>query len=344
MTSPRAALLVGFALLAAAPAMAQPPVASPAVSAAPAIQPMRPLGYQQVQAQDPGHPPILVDIWYPTDAAPGRVQAGPIAVAGTANAPVAGRALPLVVISHGTGGATISHIDTAIALAAAGFVVAVPLHNGDNFRDDSEVGRPNWLPDRARQISKVIDHMLGPWRDAAHLDAHRIGLFGFSAGATTALIAIGGVPDFSRMGPHCAAHPEFACTLLQIPGHLTGAETSVWTHDPRIAAAVIAAPGAAFVFAPDGLANVHVPVQLWAGNDDTTVPFETNTAVVRQLLPGGAELHQVPGARHLSFLAPCGAFRIPQLCEDSPGFDRVAFHREFNAAVTAFFRAHLTGR
>jgi predicted dienelactone hydrolase len=31
-------------------------------------------------------------------------------------------------------------------------------------------------------------------------------------------------------------------------------------------------------------------------------------------------------------------------CADAPGFDRVAFHKEFNADVLAFFRAHLGNR
>jgi predicted dienelactone hydrolase len=31
----------------------------------------------------------------------------------------------------------------------------------------------------------------------------------------------------------------------------------------------------------------------------------------------------------------------PEICRDPAGFDRAAFHREFNAAVVAFFRARL---
>jgi predicted dienelactone hydrolase len=31
------------------------------------------------------------------------------------------------------------------------------------------------------------------------------------------------------------------------------------------------------------------------------------------------------------------------ICTDAPGFDRVAFHKEFNADVLAFFRANLGG-
>jgi predicted dienelactone hydrolase len=32
----------------------------------------------------------------------------------------------------------------------------------------------------------------------------------------------------------------------------------------------------------------------------------------------------------------------PELCTDAPGFDRAAFHKQFDADVLAFFRAHLT--
>jgi hypothetical protein len=32
---------------------------------------------------------------------------------------------------------------------------------------------------------------------------------------------------------------------------------------------------------------------------------------------------------------------LPRLCVDQGGFDRVAFHKKFNADVLAFFRAEL---
>jgi predicted dienelactone hydrolase len=33
----------------------------------------------------------------------------------------------------------------------------------------------------------------------------------------------------------------------------------------------------------------------------------------------------------------------PRICADAPGFDRAAFHKDFNAAILAFFRRHLLG-
>jgi predicted dienelactone hydrolase len=80
-------------------------------------------------------------------------------------------------------------------LAEAGFVVVAPMHPGDNFRNSSLVGRPEWLADRSRHVSQMIDFMFATWEGRARLVRDRVGIFGFSAGATTALISIGGVPD-----------------------------------------------------------------------------------------------------------------------------------------------------
>jgi predicted dienelactone hydrolase len=273
---------------------------------------------RQANVEDPGHPSIPVVIW----------------------TPASGTRLPLVVISHGTGAAPLSHIDTAQALAKAGFVVVAPMHPGDNFEDDSVAGKTAWFVDRSRHVSKVIDYMLNIWDGHARLAAGKIGIYGFSAGATTALISIGGVPDLGLLGPHCAATREFVCRMV---APQTAGDVPTWTYDPRIAAAVIAAPAIGFAFEPAGLAKVRVPVQLWAGTADETVPYATNTAIVRRLLPGPPDFRSVDGAVHLSFLAPCTPETPPFLCRDKPGFDRAAFHKAFNQSVIAFFRQHLGG-
>jgi len=275
----------------------------------------------QARVDDPGHAPIPVAIW----------------------APASGTVLHLIVISHGTGAGPIAHIDTALALAGAGFVVVAPMHPGDNFQDDSAVGRPEWMANRARHVGKVIDFMFTQWEGRERLTPNRVGIFGFSAGATTALISIGGVPDLDHVSAHCAQQPEFVCTLMVASSAGAGSGPPQWVHDPRVAAAVIAAPGLGFAFEPAGLANVRVPVQLWAGAADQIVPYETNAGVVRRLLSRPADFHNVDGASHLSFLAPCGPEGPPQLCQDNEGFDRVAFHDRLNRSMIEFFRTHLAG-
>lgn len=304
-----ASALLCIAMSAPLPTLAQTPTAAEAAT----------FTVRQASIEDPGHPVIPVVIW----------------------APASGSGLGLIVMSHGTGAGPTAHVDTAQALALAGFVVVAPMHPGDNFQDESVVGKPAWFVDRSRHVSRVIDYMLAAWDGRARLAPGRIGIFGFSAGGTTALISIGGVPDLGRIAPHCAATPEFVCKIL---APQTGGEAPQWTRDPRIAAAVIAAPGIGFAFEPAGLANARVAVQLWSGSADETVPYATNTAIVRRLLPKTPEFHSVDGAVHLSFLAPCTPETPAFLCQDKPGFDRAAFHRTFNQAVTAFFRQQLRGQ
>ena len=82
-------------------------------------------------------------------------------------------------------------------------------------------------------------------------------------------------------------------------------------------------------------------VQLWNGTEDHNVPYQTNEAVIRELLPTPPEYHAVPGAGHFSFLAPCPSWLFPLICKDAKGFDRAAFHRDFNRAVIAFYQSQL---
>ena len=308
-----------------------------------AAKPPHRVGFEQVTVLDTQDKPLDVGIWYPTDSKPSPTVIGLSAQWVATNGTVIGNNLPLIVISHGNGGVFSSHSDTALALASAGFVVAAVTHTGDNFKDQSYVGKPRWLIDRARHVHLVLDYMLDGWRAKRQIDAVHIGMFGFSAGATTALVTLGGVPDLARLGSHCRAHPEFACTLWKrFPTHPVAADA--WVHDPRVKAAVIAAPGYGFAFEPDGLSQVTAPVQLWNGVDDRNVPYETNEAIVRRLLPVPPEYHAVPGAAHFTFLAPCPSWLIPMLCKDANGFDRAAFHREMNRSVIAYFRKQFAAK
>ncbi|MDR2326172.1 MAG: dienelactone hydrolase family protein [Acidovorax sp.] len=302
-------------------------------------------GFQREWATNAEGKPLEIGIWYPSPAA---VQATPVGSKNlqvALNGPVQGKALPLVVISHGSGGSFLGHSDTAMALADAGFVVAAVTHTGDNYADQS---RSVYIMDRPLQISRVIDHMLASWNGRASIDPERIGIFGFSAGGFTALVNIGGAPDFSKTGAVCRQYPaDFACQLLAKSKQPMVLPPSSTTVDGRIKAAVVAAPALGFVFAPDGLRKVKVPVQLWRAEDDTLVPHPRYAEAVRLALPQAPDYHVVPRAGHFDFMAPCDkaqAMRSPDICTSAPGFDRAAFHVRFNAAVVDFFRKTLGAR
>jgi predicted dienelactone hydrolase len=300
------------------------------------------VGFERLELANGPEQPLIGGIWYPTNEHASERSLGPYKQKVAPDAAVAGYELPLVVISHGGGGSYQSHYDTALALAHAGFIVAAISHAGDTYDDQS---RPLQLWRRSTQLHSLVSYMLQKWPERNRIDPRRIGAFGFSNGAFTVLVAIGGIPDLDTTAPYCAAHPGHdLCRALKMAGvdpHLgRNVPEGAWTPDPRIKAAIVAAPAFGFTFAPTGLKNADIPVQLWRPADDRHQPSPWYDEAVRDSLPKPPEYHVVPNAGHYAFLPPCGpglSAKIPELCSDRPGFDRAAFHRKFNAEIVRFF-------
>jgi predicted dienelactone hydrolase len=307
------------------------------------------VGFQELTITNGAEKPLTIGIWYPTDA-PAHPQplltfTQTVAIA----APAGGEALPLVVMSHGTGGWYGEHYDTALALAHAGFVVAAVTHTGDNYADHSQA-QQIWK--RPGQLRRLTDYMLDEWAQRGKIDPDRVGVFGFSAGGFTALVAVGGTADLSLVKPHCLKVPSaFECHLVGTiaPEDLARMvpPRSAYVADPRIKAAVVAAPALGFTFGRDGLKNVSVPIQLWRAGDDHVLPNPDYAQAVQGDLPQAPEYHVVAGADHFDFLAPCDdqlAKYAPEICVERAGFDRAAFHVTFDAAVVTFFERTLAAR
>jgi predicted dienelactone hydrolase len=306
-------------------------------------------GFQYGSAPGPDGKAIELGIWYPSDAATSPQPLGVFTQQVAPYAPITGQALPLIVISHGTGGGASSHYDTAIALADAGFVVVAPTHTGDNYQDQSVQFTWRNFIGRPIQVSQVVDYMLNGWGGHASLDPMRIGMFGHSAGGFTTLIVLGGIADPSLAALFCRDHADdWGCQRAKEKSAGTPADPNQkppeWRHDPRVRAAAIAAPALGHSFTKDGLAAVTEPVQLWRAENDNIAPNKGNSDVIKAALPKPPDDHLVPKAGHFDFLAPCSealAKIAPEICRSDPGFDRVAFHREFNQALVDFFKAKL---
>lgn len=307
------ALAAAFVLL-SAPTASPPPVAAPSSVQAPTQDVVS----LRLSVPDGDGPAVEAGVWLP-----GAAFTGP---------------RPLVVISHGSGGDFQSHRDTAEALARAGFVVAALTHTGDNWRDQSQATN---VVQRPRQLSVLIDYMVGRWEGRDTIDRERIGAFGFSFGGFTVLTAAGGEPDMSRIAEHCRARPAFYdCRLMS--ARPAGGAAPVWTHDARLKAIVAAAPALGFTFTREGLAGVTQPVQLWQAGADQILPAPFYAEPVRDALPRTPEYHRAEGAGHFDFLPPCSAqlaAAAPIICVPTPGFDRAAFHDRLNAEVVRFFEA-----
>jgi predicted dienelactone hydrolase len=320
------------------------------------------MGVTQVQGATADAP---LTVFYPTDAAEHRVVRPPFSfrlAEGAAPRRGNGR---LVIVSHGSGGGPWVHHDIARALVDAGFVVALPLHHGDNWRDTSQQGPQSWKT-RPAEVSRAIDSMGADARFAPLLALDKVGVFGQSAGGHTALSLAGGHWSPARFRDHCDRHLEEdfpACvgTYTRLRGNwfdglkiqvargvlrqrFDDAQPVVHT-DARIRAAVAGVPAAAD-FDLATLAQPAVPLGLvTAGRDIWLKPRFHGERVLQACLPRCEHIAHVETGGHSILLSPLPPMDVlgaleQELLADPPGFDRAAL-REVDAKIAAFFRRHL---
>ena len=268
---------------------------------------------------------IALRLLYPTRA-PEQLEAfGPFQLRLAWNAPIEGEELPLVVISHGTGGTPWTHRELAAQLARSGFVVALLQHPGNHRGDDSLGGKVANLQNRPRHVRLAIDAVLADELVSQHASQRGVAVVGHSLGGYTALAVAGGEPSaFAWETPDGTAGP----LLVE--------------HDPRVRALVLLAPATLWFMAEGALAGVQVPVLMRTGEKDTVCdPFHAR--VVELGLPPSARLdHQViANAGHFSFLSPYPPeMKSPAVppSRDPEGFDREAFFPVLLADVVRFLR------
>ncbi|GAB2565497.1 hypothetical protein ISP15_13830 [Dyella jejuensis] len=320
------------------------------------------VGFHHITIHDPVNGNAMPGwVFYPTTRAPGETTIGPYHVAATLDAPAMPGAKPLVVISHGSGGSNLGHHALATYLASHGFMVATLEHPKDNFHDVSGVGTAAVLVGRPIQIKATITTLLDDPRWKPLIDAHRIGVAGFSAGGYASLLIVGAVPQFRRFVDFCNRYPndQGVChdakrmraearshgqTLEQVMDDIES-QLARWgnTADPRVKAAFVMAP-LSLVFDKAGTAKIDRPVFLYYGQDDHVLIPKENAEHIRPLVKTLVAVKRVPLADHWVFLDPCSpelAKDAKEICSDPPGVDRVKVHQQMQADALAFFRKAL---
>lgn len=282
---------------------------------------------------------------YPAQAKGSVTQRGPFTIDATAGAAPASGPFPLIVFSHGTGGAMLGHHDSLTALARAGFVAAAVEHPRDNYRDDSGFATDLQLVGRPHHIVALIDGLLKNTTVGPLIDPARIGMVGHSAGGYTALLIAGAVPDFSLATEYRRAvsfdplrkRADAASRERRKPG-------LAYVADPRVRSLFLMAPALGYVFDKAALSTVVVPVRLYRPSADQILAHPWNAQRIAELLPTPPEYQIIDGAGHFVFLAPCPtqlASRLTFICTDPPGIDRTAMHARLNAEMVDFFRRTL---
>jgi predicted dienelactone hydrolase len=315
-------------------------------------------GWRQlsIPGPTPDAAPVLVALYYPTQASARATAMGPFTVRAAIQAPPEARFKGLIVLSHGIGGTELGHSSLAEALAQDGYLVAAIRHPGDNWQDHAllQKGAAFYFTERPRQISHVIDMLLQDpqWRDRIASDAKgfRIGALGHSAGGYTVLALAGGQADLSRIGSHCESErtddPIF-CGVgrsggpkASAPAAPTSASASILPplRDPRVRAVVLLAPVGVPFTAPS-LAEIRIPMQIYEAEQDRFLVPRFHAEWIAQNVPG-AELHRIPNAWHFAFMdTPSTSIATDDgdVKADPPGFDRQALLARLAREVPAFF-------
>lgn len=305
-------------------------------------------GFTRVVAVEPvSGDSVPVAVWYPTLDAEREVQFGRsnLVVAPDGALASSGR-LPLVLISHGTGGGELGHWDTAAELARAGFVVAAVRHPGDNVAEESGLGTDRQVFGRSHHVVAAARTLLQHPRWRSHLDSTRLGFFGFSAGGYTGLTLLGVRPETARFGPYCASHaddPTYCASGPRGTIRLTGVYQQP-AELPGLRAAVLWAPAFGFLFSDTELRKLSTPVIVAEAEQDDVVLGPGNLQQLTQHLRLAEPPYVVQDAGHFVFLAPCSASLaavVPAICSDPPGVDRTVVHRTLNTRLVAFMQANL---
>lgn len=273
---------------------------------------------------------VRYTVWYPSVAG---VREEPLVI-GPPDAPlfVSGKAVqdgpvrqgrfPVLLLSHGNGGSARMMGWFGTAMARADYMVIVVDHPGNNGVDQMTPAGSTLSWERAADLAAALAAVQADSALAAHMDASRIGVAGFSAGGFTALVAAGARVDLSHYTQFCQQHAEDGVCVPQL-------ESPEFTFTDRLAAAAspalapyvaragddhrlpairavfVMAPALVQALVPDKLKHLAAPVSILLGSDDRVAPPATNGRVVAGLIQG-AELVELAGVGHYDFLATCG--------------------------------------
>lgn len=332
--------------------------------------------------QGTGPRPLVTVVWYPVDAgaklkAPDYGTPSEFAkyfvsypLAEGAEISRQSRKYPLIVVSHGSTSSALSLEWFGYYLASRGYIVAAVNHHGDT---PAEPGGP--LPqgfgtqwERAKDLSVLIDKMLGDSFFGPHIDANRIGAAGHSAGGATVIELAGAIfypdqiQDFCKANndadPNCHLPPmvqQRLDKLLELEKTDPIVQDSMRRsklpyNDPRVKAVFAMAPAIGIAHTDASLKAIGIPVGIVAGRADDITPLSTNAERFANLTTTSTLTVLPENVGHATFGSLCtpaginGPDWVHWVCHDEAGVDRATVHQQTGELAMELFEKALAGK
>jgi len=323
------------------------------------------VGLQRLNYQDPvrlnwdetAPRPLVTSIWYPAADGTKMTEIGippkrPVFIGGyaarQADFKTHGKKRPLIIISHGTGGAAMQTMWLGRELAAQGYIVAAIDHHGNTAAEEAFDPRGFRMPwERANDVTAVLDILLSDPEWSERIDPDKIGAAGFSLGGYTVTALAGGRLDFDRFAEFCGSDLKDATCDEQSEYPDAGNKFDALVkanpnlalrlndhrndfRDERIKAVMVLAPAIVQAFSEQSLSEIDIPFLIVAGTLDETAPAKTNAQHLAIYIP-----------KAKSQLIARGLKYVP-ICKSSSPLERVQVHETTHDLAIDFFNQSLS--
>ena len=222
--------------------------------------------------------------------------------------------IPVIVFSNGFGVPRQQGNNTiAEHLASYGFAVIIPDHPGsdrqqqENFLSglSKEAFKATAFINRPLDVTYLLDELerLNQSEFKGQLNLEQVGIFGHSAGGSTALSLAGAKINFKQLKKDCSSQENlinpsllFQCRALELP------QQNYNLQDSRIKAIFNFLPFSSSLFGQEGMSQINIPTFLIAFSEDIFTPvLLEQIPSFGWLITSDKYLGVIEGLQHVNF-------------------------------------------
>ena len=291
---------------------------------------------------------IDINVWYPSIAKPREVTYSPWILNVARGSKIVNGKFPLIILSHDSPATRFSYHDTANYLASYGFIVAALTHPNDNFNKMDQAFTWRQLAERANDISLTIDILLNNRDFNQNIDKNRIGIVGYGAGATTALLLGGALPNCNTWPGYCSRHPnnDIVCNnwaQSRINNMCQEFPLKKSLADQRIKSIVAISPAFPMIFDKNSLQYFYPSLLMILVQKNSLNHEVFQEKNIKSILPKTTHI-LIDDADDASLMAPCPKeimYEIPEICRSVSPSTRRSIHLQIYNELENFFLNYL---